>query len=61
MQMISVDKLSEQLGVSPSFIWRKIKDDPTFPQPIKISHRVTRWKVSEVEAFVQRMADGAAK
>jgi predicted DNA-binding transcriptional regulator AlpA len=45
------------LPFSAPTLWRKVKAG-TFPKPIKLSDRVTCWKVSEVRAWmtVQAMA-----
>lgn len=45
------------LPFSAPTLWRKVKAG-TFPKPIKLSERVTCWKVSEVRAWMtaQEMA-----
>ena len=45
------------LPFSAPTLWRKVKAG-TFPQPVKLSQRVTCWKVSEVRAWM--MAQAAA-
>ena len=37
---------------SPATLWRKVKDG-TFPAPVKLSERVTAWRVEDVRAWVQ--------
>lgn len=39
-------------GVSKSTIWKWISEDK-FPQRIKISHRVSVWKQSDVDNWMQ--------
>ena len=39
------------LPFSAPTLWRKVKAG-TFPKPIKLSERVTCWKVSEVRAWM---------
>lgn len=39
------------LPFSKSTLWRKVKDG-SFPRPIKLSERVTAWKVEEVHEWM---------
>lgn len=43
------------LPFSAPTLWRKVKGG-TFPKPIKLSERVTCWKVSEVRAWMAAQA-----
>ena len=40
------------LPVSPVTIWRWVKAG-TFPKPIKLGERITRWDIEEVEKFIR--------
>ncbi len=37
---------------SPATLWRKVKDG-TFPSPVKLSERVTAWRVEDIRAWMQ--------
>jgi predicted DNA-binding transcriptional regulator AlpA len=51
-QLITIPKLSEQLGgISRASIYRHVKAIPGFPQPVKIG-AATRFRQSEVEAYI---------
>ncbi len=39
---------------------RWVKDDPTFPQPIKLTPGTCRWKLSDIEAWEASKTDNAA-
>lgn len=39
------------LPFSAPTLWRKVKDG-TFPAPVRLSQRVTGWRVSEVRAWM---------
>ncbi|WP_372013578.1 helix-turn-helix transcriptional regulator [Pseudoxanthomonas sp. 10H] len=39
---------AEFLGIGLSSLWRKLKDEPTFPRPRKLSERVTYFLESEL-------------
>lgn len=43
--------LPTPLPFSAPTLWRKVKDR-SFPQPVKLSSRVTAWKVGEVRAWL---------
>jgi prophage regulatory protein len=46
------------LPFSAPTLWRKVKEN-TFPQPVKLSDRVTAWNVGEVRAWLmQRTMSG---
>jgi prophage regulatory protein len=40
---------------SPATLWRKVKDG-TFPAPVKLSERVTAWRVEDVRAWMQSLS-----
>ena len=39
------------LPFSAPTLWRKVKNK-TFPQPVRLSERVTAWKVGDVRAWI---------
>jgi len=42
-------------GVSAVTLWRRQKDDPTFPRPIQFTPRGRRyWRRAEIEAWIER-------
>ena len=43
------------IPVSKSTWWAGIKDG-RFPKPVKLSHRVTAWRVEDIRAFIERGA-----
>lgn len=48
---IRAKMLAPQLAVSEPTLWRWLKEDPTFPRPVKLAPRVTVWRISEIEAW----------
>ena len=53
---LSDTKLADRYGVHRSTIWRWVKSDHYFPDPIVFSLGCTRWKLSEIEAWEARRA-----
>ena len=40
------------IPISKSALWQRVKDG-RFPQPIKLSERVTVWRAADVHAFIE--------
>lgn len=55
---VSDQQIARRFGVHRSTPWRWCKTDPTFPQPIVLSPGCTRWRLSDIEAWEQRRAEG---
>ena len=49
--LMNVKQVAQQLGVGKSTIWRWCKQG-TFPRPIKLSERVSRWRAEDVAAVI---------
>lgn len=45
------------LPFSAATLWRKVADG-SFPKPVKLSVRVTAWRVADVRAFLQSPSTG---
>lgn len=41
-----------KLGISMSGLWRKVRNDPTFPQARKVSQRCTFFIEDELDAYL---------
>jgi len=40
------------IPISPATLWRKVKKG-TFPCPVKLSERVTAWRVDDIRSWMQ--------
>lgn len=47
---LSVTDVSKRYGIGISTVWAWVKEEK-LPSPYKFSHRVTRWKCSELDDF----------
>lgn len=56
---LSDKQVAERYSVSRITVWRWAREVDQFPNPRKISANVTRWHVSELEAFDKRMQEAA--
>ena len=43
--------LAERWGVARQTPWDWARLKPDFPQPVKLSDRITRWRLDEIEAW----------
>ena len=46
------------LGFSASTLWRRVKQS-FFPQPIKLSERVTAWRAEDIHAWIDAQGKAA--
>jgi prophage regulatory protein len=58
-RLIRLPGVLERIGVKKSTLWNWVKAGK-FPQPIKLSERVTVWRSSDVQKWIDEMAAGAA-
>jgi len=58
---LSDRQIGERFGVHHLTPRRWMREDPTFPRPVKLSPGCTRWKLSEIEAWEASKAQGNAK
>ena len=54
-EYLRVKETAAYLGCSVPTVWRKMRDDPAFPKSIKLSERVTVWKLSELESWISSL------
>jgi predicted DNA-binding transcriptional regulator AlpA len=50
-EMASTLKKPGLLPMCPATIWRMVREGK-FPQPIRFSDRITAWRMSDVNAFI---------
>ncbi len=59
-KLITIRELCNLLSVSRPTVYRKTRDpESDFPKPIHISTNAVRFRLSDVEAFIQKRAEGA--
>ena len=56
---LSDKQVAARYSVSRITVWRWAREIDQFPKPRKISANVTRWHVSELDAFDKRMQEAA--
>lgn len=51
-RLLKLPELMARTALSRSEVYRRVRDDPTFPQPAKLGARSVAWMEAEVDAFV---------
>jgi predicted DNA-binding transcriptional regulator AlpA len=49
---VSIKKVATLIDSGISTAWRYLATDPTFPKPIRLSARCTRFRVGDVRAWI---------
>jgi prophage regulatory protein len=58
---IKVGSVAHLTGDSVSTVWRRTREDPTFPKPFKLSPQTTVWNEAEVIAWLESKRQPAAR
>ena len=60
IRLMKVKEVAEQIGLSVATVWRMVAAG-TFPRPVNIAPRATRWRSDSVETWIesQRSQDAA--
>lgn len=56
IQLLKVEQVASMLSASKSHVWAQSKEVPDFPKPLKLSAKQTRWKQSDINAFIEQRA-----
>lgn len=57
-QIIRPTPLQKMLGVSATTLWRLENTDPDFPKKIRFSARCVGFRLSDVEAYLEKKLGG---
>lgn len=58
MNLIDVVRVAEKIYGSTSLVWKLLREDASFPKPVRLSKRVTRWIESDIDAWVLTKKQG---
>ncbi|MDI3510818.1 MAG: hypothetical protein PWQ61_1583 [Betaproteobacteria bacterium] len=53
---VSAETFAVLMDVHENTVWRRAKNDPSFPKPIKLGTRCTRFRVGDIRAFMKGVA-----
>ena len=57
--LINIKQVASILGITPRTIYREIQRG-TFPKPIHLTKRQTRWRMADIEAHVAKLGGSAS-
>jgi prophage regulatory protein len=55
---LRLPQVLERIPISRSGWWQGVKDG-RFPQPVKLSPRVTVWRAADIQAYIDAAGQGA--
>jgi len=59
--LLKQQTVSNICGMSRSTLYTKMSEvPPTFPQPIRLGKRCTRWRAGDIKAYLQGLAKSGA-
>lgn len=58
--MVDVKEAAAMLSIGESTVWKKVKEDPSFPQPVRLSPKCTRFKVDDIRKWVKSVGTGVS-
>ena len=50
--LLRLPDVCQLLSLGRTSIYQKVKDDPTFPRPVKLTDRAVAWRRADLEAWV---------
>lgn len=59
-KFLTVEDVAQRYGVSKATVWRWVKNDPDFPEPIKLSIGTSRWTEEQLLTFERLAAKRSA-
>jgi predicted DNA-binding transcriptional regulator AlpA len=59
--LLTARVLSSALGISETSLWCWVKEDESFPRPVRRGERFTRFKLSDARAYIASLQAGQPK
>lgn len=53
MQLLDYKGLGRKLSINPMTVYRFLKNDPSFPKPVKLTANSNRWVEAEVDQWIK--------
>ena len=56
LQQLNVRQVADLLGVHPRTVWRLVSSGD-LPKPIKIGPKIVRWRVADLESYLESLIE----
>jgi prophage regulatory protein len=56
MRVLRLPALQEKLGLRHSAVYQRLRDDPSFPKPIRLGGRAVGWVEDEIDEWLRQRA-----
>ncbi len=50
--VVPASTLTALAGISASTVWNRVKGDPSFPKPIRLGAKCTRFRVGDIRRYL---------
>lgn len=54
--MVPVATVGAVFESGVSTVWRRARNEPNCPQPVRLGAKCTRWRVGDIRAFIEARA-----
>ena len=51
-RLLNVGQVASRLNISTRQVYRLLRRDPTFPQPVRKSAKLVRWREADLNAWI---------
>lgn len=58
---LAVDQIMQRYGIGRATVWRWVKLNSDFPEPVKLSSGTSRWRLSDLVAFDRSRTKGTIR
>ncbi|MEM7472252.1 MAG: AlpA family phage regulatory protein [Pseudomonadota bacterium] len=58
---LSVDQIMRRYSIARATVWRWVKANSDFPEPVKLSRGTSRWRLSDLVAFDRARENGSVR
>ena len=55
-RLLTIKQIADETGISRSTIYRRMEEG-TFPKPVRIGPRATRWRASTIKDWLEGLKD----
>ena len=58
--MVDVKQAAAMLSIGVSTVWKKVKNEPSFPQPVYLSSKCVRFKVDDLKRWARSVGSSSS-